>query len=262
MNNIIESNLPIRISYGEDPLQFGDLRIPKGEGSFPVILLIHGGCWRSAYDLTLMDPLAEALTNQGFVTWNLEYRRTEDPGGGWPGTFHDVAFGLKKINTLKDSYTMDTSTIIVMGHSAGGHLALWLGAQFQLSPLSEIQVGGLPRISGIVSLAGIINLTTYFAPNGCGGNVINLMGGTPESYPDRYREGTPTSFLPLGTPQVLVHGAKDEIVPLDHVISYYDKAKSAKEDIQLIVVPDCSHRDVITPESVAWSSVLQAIDPF
>jgi acetyl esterase/lipase len=249
-----------RIAYGDDPLQFGDLRIPSGRRPFPIIMLIHGGCWLSQYDLTLMDSIAEDLMLRGYATWNIEYRRTEDPGGGWPGTFLDAANGLKYIKTLCKRYAIDLEKIVVLGHSAGGHLALWLGAQYQLPSDSEIKLIGLPELKGIISLAGITDLKAYFAPAGCGSNVINLIGGTPDSFPDRYREGTPTSFLPLGIPQVLVQGEDDDIVPMDHVISYYDRARSCQDNIKLYMVPDASHQDVILPENITWLTVLKAIN--
>ena len=250
---------PIRIAYGNDPLQFGDLRIFSSLRPVPIIVLIHGGCWRSQYDLTLMDPLAEALYREGIATWNMEYRRTEDPGGGWPGTFLDVANGFKYLDTLASEYPIDLSKILVMGHSAGGHLALWLGAQNRLPKISEIKVAGLPLITGIISLAGIINLNTYLAPDGCGGNVINLIGGHPGKYASRYKEGTPANFLPLDIPQILIHGEYDDIVPLSHVQTYYDLSKASKDDIHLYLIPNASHRDVIDPASMVWPSILKAI---
>jgi acetyl esterase/lipase len=256
----VEIENPVRITYGNEPAQFGDLRIPEGTGPFPVIMIIHGGCWLSSYDLSLMDDMAEDLTDRGYATWNLEYRRTGDPGGGWPGTFHDVAIGLNHLKTLSNDYPIDMDKIMITGHSAGGHLALWLGAQSQLPEQSEIKVPGTPAIKGILSLAGITDLKSYYSPGGCGGNVVNLIGGNPSEYKDRYEAGSPISFVPLDIPQVLINGESDNIVPLSHIRPYYDQAISARDSIQLVTIAGAGHFEVIAPGSSAWPSIIQAFE--
>ena len=158
-------NLPVnapdlRSAYGLDSLQFGELRLPEGKGLHPVVVIIHGGCWLNAYDLHLMAPMATALTQAGYATWNLEYRRVGDEGGGWPGTFLDIAAGLNHLKQLASAYDLDLSRIVVIGHSAGGHLALWLAGQHQLPGDSEIFTRNLVPISGVVSLAGITDPVT------------------------------------------------------------------------------------------------------
>lgn len=249
---------PIRIPYGSDPEQFGELRMPDATGEVPVIMIIHGGCWVSYYDLGLMDAMAEELAKEGFATWNVEYRRIGNPGGGWPGTFTDVALALKQLKELAKSYPLDLDNILVTGHSAGGHLALMLGAQHRLPTRSEIRVTGLPDIRGIVSLAGITDLKTYYAPAGCGSNTKGLMGGLPNEFPERYSEGSPINHLPLGVRQILVNGAIDNIVPLSHVTPYHISAIGKRDPVELVTVPDAGHFEVITPGSVAWGSVVKA----
>jgi len=249
---------PIRHSYGNDPEQFGDLRMPDREGPVPVIAIIHGGCWVSYYDLSLMDAMADALAREGFATWNIEYRRVGNPGGGWPGTFIDVAMALRHLKELARSYPLDLDNILVTGHSAGGHLALMLGAQQRLSTNSEIRVTGLPDIRGIVSLAGITDLKTYYAPSGCGSNILGLIGGLNNEFPERYSEGSPISHLPLGIRQILINGASDNIVPLSHVRPYHIAAIGKRDPVDLVTIPDAGHFEVITPGSVAWGSVLTA----
>ena len=255
-----ETDYPVRIAYGTEPSQFGDLRVPEGSGRFPVIVIIHGGCWLSSYDLTLMDAMAEDLTARGYATWNLEYRRTSDPGGGWPGTFRDVANGLNYLRTLSNDYPVDLDKILVTGHSAGGHLTLWLGAQAQLSDQSQIAVANTPAIKGIVSLAGITDLKTYYAPSGCGGNLKNLIGGSPEEYENRYRDGSPISFVPLDIRQVLVNGESDNIVSISHITPYFEAASAAGDSIQLITIPSAGHFEVITPGSIAWPEIVKAFE--
>ena len=251
------------ISYGPNERHLlrvyeGVNRNPPGGGrGAPVIVLVHGGGFRGG-SLNSLQHVATHFAGLGFVAVNITYPLS--PEHTWPSGADAVAAAVEWISENISDYRGDTGRIFLMGHSAGGHLALWLGAQSQLSSDSEIKLNGLPTLNGIISLAGIIDLKAYFAPDGCGGNVINLMGGTPESFPHRYRDGTPTSFLPLGIPQVLVQGENDDIVPVDHVISYYDRARSCRDDIKLYMIPDASHRDVISPENSTWLTVLKAIN--
>ena len=249
---------PIRLSYGTDSLQFGDLRLPESEDLSPVIMIIHGGCWRSSYNLSLMDSMSHELANVGYATWNIEYRRTEDLGGGWPGTFTDISAALAYINVIAEKYPIDLENIIVTGHSAGGHLALFQGAQSKLSNESELKVEGLPSIKGIVSLAGITDLSSYYSPSGCGSNVKNLMGGLPNEETEKYQEGAPISHLPLGIPQILINGASDNIVPLSHIMPYFEKAIDLGDPIQLVTIQGAGHFEVITPGSIAWSEIINA----
>lgn len=250
---------PVRLSYGADLLQFGDLRVPDGDGPFPVLVIIHGGCWLSQYDLSLMDEMAEDLTARGYATWNLEYRRTEDQGGGWPGTFLDVANGLNYIKNLAKGYPIDESKVVVMGHSAGGHLALWLGSQEQLPEENELKIKNLLKITGIISLAGITDLESYDAPSGCGSNVRKLMGGPISEFPNRYAIASPINLIPLEIPQILITGKDDNIVSVDHIAPYYNQALSVGDPIRLITIPDAGHFEVITPGSVAWPHIVQAV---
>jgi acetyl esterase/lipase len=250
----------IRLNYGNDSLQFGDLRLPQGEDKAPVIMIIHGGCWLSQYDLSLMDSMAHDLSAKGYATWNIEYRRTEDPGGAWPGTFTDVANALKYLSSIAENYPIDINQVYLTGHSAGGHLALWLGAQGQLNEESELKVQNLPKIQGILSLAGITDLQTYYSPSGCGNNVKNLIGGIPDELRDRYEEASPISYLPLNIPQILVNGDKDFIVPIEHIQPYYEKAKFKGDSIQLLRIPSAGHFEVITPGSTAWTAIINAFE--
>ena len=162
-----------RIAYGDDSQQFGELRLPKGAGPFPVVVLVHGGCWRADYDLAHVGPLAGALTSRGFATWTLEYRRLGNQGGGWPGTFEDVIASADHLATLAAQYELDLSRTIAIGHSAGGHLAFWLAARKKL-------------LAGAISLAGVLDLRRAWELQLSNTVVVELLGGTPEEVPDRY----------------------------------------------------------------------------
>jgi len=253
-----------RIAYGADSLQYGELRLPAGEGPYPVVVIIHGGCWLNAYDLHLMDPMATALTRAGYATWNLEYRRIGDAGGGWPGTFHDVGAGLNYLRQLASEYKLDLSRVVVAGHSAGGHLALWLAAQHRLPATSELLVAEPLPVAGVISLAGIVDPVTYLVREGegCGAAVDELLGGWPEELPGRYQEASPMALAPLGVPQVLITGEEDRIVPLSHIAPYAEKAADNGDAVRSIAVPGAGHFEVIAPGSVAWQSVLDAVGSF
>jgi pimeloyl-ACP methyl ester carboxylesterase len=200
------------IFYGKDPLQFGELRLPEGNELHPVIVVIHGGCWLAEYDLHHISPLATALTKEGYATWSLEYRRVGNEGGGWPDTFLDVAQGTDYLRELAKTYPMDLNRVITLGHSAGGHLALWLAARHKLPVGSPLYSENPLTIRGVVSLAGVgdLGLPEYQAICGC--VVPKLMGGSPSEVPERYAQGSPIELLPLNVRQILVQGAGDATV--------------------------------------------------
>src|SRR3954469_3797173 len=145
----------LRIAYGPDPLHFGDLRVPTGGGPHPVALVVHGGFWRNRYDLEHIGHLCAALTAEGVATWSIEYRRLGDTGGGWPGTFADVAAAAKYLRTLTPLYDLDLGRVVTMGHSAGGHLALWLAGCGKIAEGDPLHVADPLPLSGVVSLAGV-----------------------------------------------------------------------------------------------------------
>ncbi|PHN07447.1 alpha/beta hydrolase [Flavilitoribacter nigricans DSM 23189 = NBRC 102662] len=250
------------ISYGPDSLQFGELRLPSARNQpFPVVVIIHGGCWLSAYDLHLMDAMATSLTEAGYATWNLEYRRVGDREGAWPNTFLDVAKGVNYLREIADEYQLDLDHVVVTGHSAGGHLALWLGAQDQLPAGSELKTGDPLPLSGVVSLAGIVDPAGYLVREGqsCGTSVDELIGGLPENMPERYRQASPLQMAPLGVRQVLVSGMEDPIVPLTHLQPYFEQARAKGDRVKIVKVKNAGHFEVIAPGSVAWPKIEKAI---
>src|SRR5258708_5269307 len=155
-----------RVSYGKDPLQFADLRVPSGKGPFPVVMVIHGGCWLAEYDLAYIGRLSAALTEKGIATWTVEYRRVGNPGGGAPGTFEDIASAAAHLRVLAKEYPLDLKRVVAVGHSAGGHLALWLASSFPLR--------------GVVSLAGVTDLRVAAEQHVCGDAVPRLLGVSPD----------------------------------------------------------------------------------
>ncbi len=246
-----------RVSYGPDPAQFGDLYLPQQPGPHPVVLLLHGGCWRAQYSLTLVGQLAAALREAGLAVWNVEFRRLGN-GGGWPTTFQDVAMGADFLRTLAPQFKLDLSRLVTVGHSAGGHLALWLAGRHHLPDTSLLHVGEGVRVHGVVSLAGIPDLIAGVQWNICRGAIQELVGGLPEDVPDRYQQASPHALLPLGVPQWHLVGTKDEIVPAAYIQQYVEVA-TQHDLVRLEVLPDAGHFEVIVPTTAAWPAVQHAV---
>ncbi len=248
-----------RIAYGSDSLQFGDLRLPKGPGPHPLAIVIHGGCWVSRF-ATLQNTaaLADALRDAGIATWNVEYRRLDHPGGGWPGTLADVAAAADHVRTLTQRFPIDTTRVIALGHSAGGHLALWLGARPRLTKESALYNRSPLRLAAVAALGGpgdLADFTTY-AASICGSPVIEqLLGGTPATVPARYAQASPHALLPLGTRQLLIVGDADRVMPEASRNAYVAAARQAGDSAEVVVVPAAAHFEVIAPTTSAWPLV-------
>ena len=250
-----------RIKYGADPLQFGDLRLPGGEGLHPLAIVIHGGCWLAAFaDLQLMSPLADALTRAGVATWNIEFRSVDSHGGGWPNTLLDVASAVDYARDLAAKYPLDLERVVIVGHSAGGHLAQWASARHRLTEKSPLFRKNPLPVRGAVGLAAISDLQRYFQESaGCGKSVPRLIGGLPNEVPERYRDASPAEMLPLGIKQTLIVGSQDTIVRPQHNRRYAEAAQRSGDDIQLVVLDNAAHFDVIAPTSTAWPGIEAAV---
>jgi acetyl esterase/lipase len=245
-----------RSAYGTNPQQFGDLRRPAGAASSPVVIVIHGGFWQSQDDLGLMLPLCEALAREGVATWNIEYRRVGDPGGGWPGTFLDVGAAADHLRTIAPQYGLDRRAVVTLGHSAGGQLALWLAGRRWIRD-GELRTPKPLKLRGAMALAGIVDLRRAYdlgmAPVG------QLMGGSPADVPQRYDVGDPAALIPLGVPQVLVHGSADTIVPEGLSAGYQREATSRGDEARLVGLPGTGHFELIDPGTPAWATARDSL---
>ena len=252
-----------RIAYGPDSLQFGELRLPEGVGPFPVAVMIHGGCWLAEYDLKHVAAVGEALAGQGIATWTIEYRRVGDASGGWPTTFSDVALAVQHVVKLADRHRqLDPARVVLIGHSAGGHLALWAasGAPDASQTGDAAPVPPTLPLRGVVSLAGIADLRTYGAqPGSCNSSVPLLLGGSPEEVPRRYAAASPIELVPLRAPVRLIHGALDPIVPLEQSRNFADRSENAGGSASVTVIEGAGHFDLIAPFAPAWNAVLRAV---
>jgi acetyl esterase/lipase len=236
-----------RVPYGSDAYQFCDLRVPSGSGPHPVAIVIHGGYWRARYDLTEVEHLCDAVTRQGLATWSLEYRRIGNPGGAWPGTLDDVRTGAAHLEKIAAERSLDLKRVVAMGHSAGGHLVLWLAKQNVIA------------LRGLVALAPVADLRRAWELKLSNTVVADLLGGSPQDLPERYRSASPIELLPLGVAQRVLHGTNDDVVPLEISRRFVAAAKKGGDDSKLIEVAGAGHFELIDPRSSAWPVVKEAV---
>lgn len=259
-----EEQQAIRLPYGSETAQFAELRLPYQRGPYPVVILIHGGFWRKPYSLDLMRPLADDLIARGFATWNIEYRRIGEEGGSWPGTLQDVSSAAESLRVLAPTYALDLNRVVTIGHSAGGHLALWLAGRHRiagrdLQELFNVDERNMLQVTGAVSLAGVVDLKLSWQLKLGNGAVGELLGGGPEDVPEHYRLASPAELVPLEIPQVLVHGTADENVPFKISQEYARVARDAGDPVRVIEIPNGDHFVVIDPASEAWAKTVEAV---
>ncbi len=240
-------------NYGTDENQYVDLYLPQGAGLHPVVVLVHGGCWRALYGAKPLGGICRALTAAGVAVWNVDYRRNGN-GGGYPQTLLDVAQAADLLSQVAGEYKLDMQRVITMGHSAGGQLALWLAARPRLNPTSRVYMPNPLLVKGVVCLAGIIDLVNAVAQNLCKDDLPLIMGGLPGDVPDHYRDASPMALLPLGVRQIHVVGDADTGI-LANVEPYIAAAESAGDNIQLIIVPDAGHFELVVAGTEAWKTV-------
>ncbi|WP_433388798.1 alpha/beta hydrolase family protein [Micromonospora sp. KLBMP9576] len=239
------------VSYGGHPDQVADLRVPAGSGpARRLVVVVHGGFWRAGYDRRHTDPLAAALAALGHPVAQLEYRRTGQPGGGWPGTLADVLTGVAALPRLAAGALpgrVAAGAPLLVGHSAGGHLALYAAAT---APAA---------VGGVLALAPVSDLAQAYRLDLDAGAVAALLGGGPADVPERYAATDPRSLVPLTTRTVVMHGALDDRVPPGMSREFVAAGRAAGGDIRLVELPECEHFGLIDPESAAWPQVTAAI---
>ena len=234
--------------YGDDPSQLGELFLPDRGGPHAVAVVIHGGYWKARYDRSLMSGLCENLVNRGIAAWNLEYRRVGN-GGGWPETFADVASGFDLLADLAGS--LDLGRVGAIGHSAGGHLALWSASR---ATLSGDAPGAAPRVlpRAVVSQAGVADLRLAAVMSPSDEPTRAFLGGSPDDLPERYALASPRERLPLGVEQLVLHGEDDETVPLEISRSYAAAAEALGDPCELRVLSSTGHFEHIDASTDAW----------
>lgn len=235
-----------RIAYGADPNQFVEVRLPRAQGPHPVLLNLHGGFWRAKYDLAHAGHLCEALRVAGVATFNVEYRRVGNPGGGWPGSFEDIRSAYRFVQQEHSRFHLDLNRLVVMGHSAGGQLALCLAAH----------EASLRRV---ISLAGVVDLKKCFALHLSNDAVVEFLGGKPDAVPEHYREADPMEFRVSHARQWLIHGSEDDVIPPEFSRDYLAQKKKLGEDVQLLEIQHAEHFDLIDPSSEAFKQVKSTV---
>jgi acetyl esterase/lipase len=246
------------LAYGAEPLQFGELTLPKGAGPHPVLIWLHGGCWLAPYTISHSRAFAQAMADEGYAVWSVEYRSIGDAGGGWPNTFLDVARAAYHVRALADRYPLDSSRIVVGGHSAGGQLALWLAARGKIDRHGELWTPSPVIPSAVLALAPAAGLTALEAKGACDHVIDKLVGGSPEEVPERFAAVEPARLAPIGVAQTLILGRYDnDWTWLGE--AYAAQARSAGDThIRVIEAPHAAHFEMIAPASTTWPLVVQA----
>jgi acetyl esterase/lipase len=261
------------IAYGPDQMQKADLWLPTGPGPHPTVLMVHGGCWQTEIaDRRIMNWIAADLRRRGIAVWNIDYRGVDRDGGGYPGTFADAAAAADALREAAPKYRLDLTPLVAVGHSAGGHLALWLAARRSPAarspgPLiprgSPLTAGDPIAIGTVVSLGGLPDLELAATPpgSGCGIEVIEKLVGPPTlSSRNVYADTSVPRLAPLGVRQVLVNGLQDRIIPTAYAEDYAKRMRAAGDKVTVRMVDHSGHVELIAPETAAWAAAVEEIE--
>lgn len=249
--------------YGSAPSQYAELFLPSGTGPFPVAVLVHGGCWTSKFGgITQLRNMAGALARRGIAVWNVEYRRVDEDGGGYPGTYQDLNAALEQLALQAPRHRLDLGRLVAVGHSAGGQLVQWLAGRARIAPGSPLyQARPLP-VRAIVSLGGLADLRRESAliQASCGRDTVQLAGSASAARPDVFSDTNAAELLPNGSHTLLVTGELDTISPPRVAWQYAARAQAAGDSAQVVILPGASHYDEVAASSPAWPQVSAAID--
>jgi acetyl esterase/lipase len=259
-----------RINYGDEEEQYGELWLPDagvyGAGPHPTVIMIHGGCWQAAIPGTILqDQLNADLRRRGYVVWNITYPRLGHETGGYPNTFISTAMAVDHMRALAQDYPLDLSRTVIMGHSAGGHLAAWAGARSNLPDYGVAFASRDPFIPrGVITLAGINDLERFHdeGPGRCGepDTVLQLVDATGRATAFPYADTSPAAMLPMGVEQVVISGELDPIVPASLGQAYAAEAIGAGDTVTEITLEAAGHFELIDPTAPAWAVILQQIE--
>jgi acetyl esterase/lipase len=260
-------------AYGDDQMQKVDLWLPAGPGPHPTVLMVHGGCWQTEIaDRRIMNWIAADLRKRGIAVWNIDYRGVDRTGGGYPGTFQDAATAADALRQHSARYKLDIRPLVAVGHSAGGHLALWLAARRAVNrrPSSPLIPGGSPLLAAdplaidtVISLGGLPDLELAATPpgSGCGTEVIEKLVGPPSlSSRNVYADTSVPRLAPLGIRQVLINGLQDRIIPTAYAEAYAAPMRAAGDRVKVRMMDRTGHVELIAPESEAWAAAVEEIE--
>lgn len=241
--------------YGSAQSQAGDLHRPDAGDRWPVVCLLHGGFWRTPHGREQMDGVAEELAARGYAVWNIGYRRIGEPGGGWPGTLGDVAAAIDHLVVLAaDDPRLDLRRVALVGHSAGGQLALCAGARGRVSRrFAPAHV--VPK--AVCALAAIADLEHAYELGSGRGAVAALLDGSPDKHAGRYAQASPLRLLPLGVRQLILHGTDDAAVPPAMSDAYARAARAAGDRVDHVEFQRTGHMEYLDPTSEVHSRLCQ-----
>jgi acetyl esterase/lipase len=261
------------LRYGDGQMQVVDLWLPAGAGPHPTVLMVHGGCWQTEIaDRRIMNWIAADLRKRGIAVWNIDYRGVDRTGGGYPGTFADAAAAADSLRDHAARHELDLEPLVAVGHSAGGHLALWLAARRAVNrrPPSPLIPRGSPLLAAdplpidtVVSLGGLPDLELAATPpgSGCGTEVIEKLVGPPTlSSRNVYADTSVPRLAPLGVRQVLINGLQDRIIPTAYAEAYARPMRAAGDKVKMRMIDRTGHVELIAPETAAWAAAVEEIE--
>lgn len=246
------------VPYGPAPSQVSELFLPKGRGPHPVVVLLHGGCFLKQYEgFAQTSALAADLAGRGYAVWNVEYRKLGEPGAGYPGTFQDVGAAVDRLRAEAPKYHLDLGRVVAIGHSAGGHLALWAASRGRLPTDSPLRVADPLKIGAVISLAGIGDLAgqgkIFALP--CGDDTLDrLLDAAHRKAP--FADTSPAELLPTGAKVVMVHGVFDPVMPPYTGRDYVLKVRASGDKADIVAIPDAAHFDLVIPTARAWARIV------
>jgi acetyl esterase/lipase len=251
------------LRYGPAPSQYAELFLPAGTGPFPVAVLVHGGCWTKEYGgITQLRNVAGALAARGIAVWNVEYRRVDEPGGGYPGTYHDMNAALDLLARTAHDHPLDLDRLVAVGHSAGGQLVQWLAARPRIPATSPLYRADAVPVRRVVSLGGLADLRREAAllKSSCGRDIAELAGTPGADRPDVFADTNAGDLMPNGSRTILVTGELDTISPPRVAHDFAARARAAGDSAEVVILPGASHYDEVAATSASWPRVLHAIE--
>jgi acetyl esterase/lipase len=248
-----------RIAYGGAPSQYVEVFLPAGPGPFPVVVNVHGGCWVTKYEgIRQTRTIAAALAAEGIAVWNVEYRRIDEEGGGFPGTFQDVVKAFDLLANRAATYHIDVNRLVAMGHSAGGQLVQWMASRAMIPATSPLHADSPSPIRQVIALGSWNDLRNRVAifPTSCGVDISKLVGTASKTRPDVFADTSPTDLLPNHSHTVLINGDRDQP---QVAVAFADLARKAGDDVDLMILPHASHFDEAAAASYSWPLILSVI---
>lgn len=251
------------LAYGPAPSQYAELFLPPGAGPFPVVVLVHGGCWTAGFGgITQLRNMAAALVERGIAVWNVEYRRVDEAGGGYPGMYEDMHAALDTLGAQGKARPLDLDRVVAVGHSAGGQLVQWIAGRARIPASSPLHRTAMLPVRAVVSLGGLADLRREreLIKTSCGRDTPELAGLPSATRPDVYADTNAAELMPNGSHTILVTGELDTISPPRVAHDYAARARAAGDHAEVVILPGASHYDEVAASSPSWPLVLAAIE--